>query len=98
MMPNRFAKARLIAGAYIRMGVHAVNVGDLELLYGLPFLKEQASKGLHLISANLVDPLSKHKIFPPYFMYTGENFRIAFFGLIASDMGPEISKALGKMP
>ncbi len=88
--------ARLISRAYSRMGVHAVNVGDLELLQGIPFLKEQASQGLNLISANLVDASSKKTIFPPYFIYNVENFRVAFFGLLSSDMGQEIRKAMGE--
>jgi len=88
--------ARLISRAYGRMGVHAVNVGDLELLQGIPFLKEQASQGLNLISANLVDASGKNTIFPPYFIYNVENFRIAFFGLLSSDMVPEIRKAIGE--
>jgi len=88
--------ARLISRAYSRMGIHAVNVGDLELLQGISFLKKQASQGLNLISANLVDASGKNTIFPPYFIYNVENFRVAFFGLLSSDMGPEIRNAMGK--
>lgn len=88
--------ARLISRAYKRMGVNAVNVGDLELLQGLPFLKEQASQGLNLISANLVDTAGRKTIFPPFFIHTVEGFRIAFFGLVTSELEPEIRKAMGK--
>ena len=88
--------ARLISRIYGHMGVHAVNVGDLELLQGIPFLKEQAARGLNLISANLVERSSEHSIFPPYVIYTAGNVRIAFFGLLDPDPDPEIDKALGK--
>ncbi len=87
--------SRLMARTYRRMGVQAVNVGDLELLQGIPFLKDQASQGLNLISANLVDPSTKNRIFPPYFIFTIENRRIAFLGLITSDLTSEIRRAMG---
>ena len=87
--------ARLMARAYRRMGVHAVNVGDLELLQGVLFLRDQASQGLNLISANLVDPSTGDAIFPPYVIHTVDTLRIAFLGLLTSDVGPEITRALG---
>lgn len=88
--------ARLLSRIYNYMGVNAVNVGDLELLQGVPFLQEQASQGLNLISANLVERSSKKSIFPPYLIYTVGNFRIAFLGLLDSDLEPEIYNAMGE--
>lgn len=87
--------ALLVARAYKRMGVKAVNVGDLELLQGIPFLRDQASQGLKLISANLVDPATGNTIFPPYVIHTVGGIRIAFLGLLTSDVGPEIERAMG---
>jgi len=88
--------ARLISRTYRRMGVNAVNVGDLELLQGIPFLKEQASQGMNFISANLVDTAGRKTIFPPYFIYNIEHIRIAFFGLITSELEPEVRKVMGQ--
>ena len=87
--------ARLMGRVYRRMDVTAVNVGDLELLQGIPFLRDQASQGLNLISANLVDPSTGDAMFPPYVIHTVKTVRIAFLGLLASDVGPEITRVMG---
>jgi 5'-nucleotidase / UDP-sugar diphosphatase len=89
------ANARLISRVYKRMGVAAVNVGDLDLMQGLPFLRLEASRGLPLISANLIDPSGK-PIFPSYVIIKVDKMRVAFFGLLSPDINPAIRKAAGK--
>jgi len=59
-------KAQIIGRAYRHMGAAAVNVGCLDLLQGVDFLRQEYSQGLPLISANLLDPSTKSPIFPSY--------------------------------
>jgi 2',3'-cyclic-nucleotide 2'-phosphodiesterase (5'-nucleotidase family) len=89
-------KARLISRAYIRMGVAAINVGDLDLLQGLAFLRKEASRGLPLVSSNLVDPSTKTSIFKPYIIKRVGSIRVAFFGLLSADIKTDIYKEAGK--
>ena len=90
------AKARLISRVYKRMGVAAVNVGDLDLMQGLPFLRQEASRGLPLLSSNLIDPSLGKPIFPPYIIKKVDKIKVAFFGLLSPDINPAIRKAAGK--
>jgi len=89
-------KARLIIRAYMRMGVTAINVGDLDLLQGLAFLRKAASRGLPLVSSNLVDPSTKTPIFKPYIIKKFGPIRVAFFGLLSPDIRTDIYKETGK--
>jgi 2',3'-cyclic-nucleotide 2'-phosphodiesterase (5'-nucleotidase family) len=84
-------KARLIARAYKRMGAAAVNVGDLDLLFGPDFLRQEAKAGLPLVSANLLDSSTKAPIFSPFVIREVAGIRIAFFGLLTQDSPPEIA-------
>ena len=74
-------KAQLISRAYKHMGVAAINVGEADLMQGLTFLRNEASQGLPLISANLIDPARKSPIFSPYTIKKVGEIRIALFGL-----------------
>jgi 2',3'-cyclic-nucleotide 2'-phosphodiesterase (5'-nucleotidase family) len=87
-------KALLISRAYRRMGAAAINVGDLDLLLGLDFLQKEFSKGLPLISANLIDASSKRPIFPPYVIREIAGVRIAFLGLLSPDLTPQVAPAI----
>ncbi|MGZ3577595.1 MAG: hypothetical protein ACXWMH_07660 [Syntrophales bacterium] len=89
-------KARLISRAYRRMEVAAVNVGVLDLLQGLAFLRQEASRGLPLISANLVDSLTKTAIFKPYVIKNVGAIRVAFLGLLSPNIRTDIYKEAGK--
>lgn len=96
-VPDRaLARARLISRVYKRMGVAAVNVGDSDLNQGLSFLREEASRGLPLISTNLIDPSRGEPIFLPYVIKKVDNIRVAFFGLVSPDMNPASRKATAK--
>jgi 2',3'-cyclic-nucleotide 2'-phosphodiesterase (5'-nucleotidase family) len=87
-------KAQIIGRAYRHMGAAAVNVGCLDLLRGVDFLRQEYSQGLPLISANLLDPSTKALIFPSYMIKEAGGVRIAFFGLLPPESGPEISPAI----
>jgi 5'-nucleotidase len=88
--------ARLITRAYKRMGIAAVNVGDSDLKLGLSFLRQEASRGFPLISANLMARSRGTPIFPPYIIKKAEGVRVAFFGLLSPDMSPSVRKTMGK--
>jgi 2',3'-cyclic-nucleotide 2'-phosphodiesterase (5'-nucleotidase family) len=87
-------KAQIIGRAYRKMSAAAVNVGCLDLLQGVDFLRQEYSQGLPLISANLLAPSTKTPIFPPYVIKEVGGVRIAFFGLLPPEPGPEISPAI----
>jgi len=87
-------KAQMIGRAYRHMGAAAVNVGCLDLLQGVDFLRQEYSQGLPLVSANLLNPSTKAPIFPPYIIKEVGGVRIAFFGLLPPESGPEISPAI----
>jgi 2',3'-cyclic-nucleotide 2'-phosphodiesterase (5'-nucleotidase family) len=87
-------KAPLIGRAYRRMGAAAINVGDMDLLLGLDFLKKEFSQGLPLISANLIDPSSKRPIFRPYVIREIGGVRIALLGLLSPDLNPQVASAI----
>ena len=89
-------RARLISRAYMRMGVAAINVGELDLVSGLAFLRREASRGLPLVSSNLVDPSTKTSIFKPYIIKKVGAIRIAFFGLLSPDNRIDMYKGAGK--
>lgn len=87
------AKAEILAKAYRKMGVAAVNVGDLDLLLGVEFLQKKAQEGLPLISANLAEASTGKLLFSPYLVRQAGSFKIGFVGL----MGPELDLQLKKL-
>ena len=95
--PERnLAKARLISRAYKEMGAAAVNVGDMDLLQGVDFLREERSQGLPLVSANLMDPSTNTPIFSPYVIREADGIRVAFFGLLGPEFSPDLGIAIKK--
>jgi 2',3'-cyclic-nucleotide 2'-phosphodiesterase (5'-nucleotidase family) len=87
-------KARLIGRAYRRMGVLALNVGDLDLLQGVDFLRQEQAQGLPFVSANLLDPSKQDPVFPPYLIREVSGIRVAFFGLLPPESGPQAGSAI----
>jgi 2',3'-cyclic-nucleotide 2'-phosphodiesterase (5'-nucleotidase family) len=78
-------KAQIIGRAYRSMRAAAVNVGDLDLLRGIDFLRKEYTQGLPLISANLLDSSRKAPIFPPFAIKEVSGIRVAFLGLLSPD-------------
>jgi 2',3'-cyclic-nucleotide 2'-phosphodiesterase (5'-nucleotidase family) len=61
-----FLKADLTARAFKQIGIDAVNVGELDLVLGLDYLRElEANYGIPFVSASLVDGSGK-LVFKPY--------------------------------
>lgn len=65
----------------MRMGIAAINVSAADLTLGLTSFRNESSRGLPLISANVTDPARKSPIFSPYTIKKVGNTRIALFGL-----------------
>lgn len=90
------AKAEILAKAYKKMGVAAINLGDLDLLGGIEFLQKKAGEGLPLISANLADASTGRLFFSPYQISRAGNFKIGFVGLMSPDLDPQVGKVVGE--
>jgi 2',3'-cyclic-nucleotide 2'-phosphodiesterase (5'-nucleotidase family) len=87
-------KAELIAEIYNKIGIDAVNVGELDLVLGIDFLKELEKKqNILFISANLVDDKSA-PIFKRYVIKKVNGKNIGIFGVIGdtADMIAEIKE------
>lgn len=84
-------KAKLIARIYKKMGVSAINVGDLDLVQGVEFL---ANAGLPVISANIRSSTGKNPMFPPYQIREFSGMRIGFFGLISPNIHADLPQKL----
>lgn len=89
-------RVQLISSVYKRMHVAAINISDRDLMQGLTFLRNEASRGLPLISANLVDPAGKSPLFSPYVIKKIDKIHIAFLGLLSPYIPPAIQHAAGK--
>ena len=87
-------KAKIIVKAYIKKKMAAMNVGDMDLSYGVGFLKEAGESGLPLISANLMIADGTKTIFPPYVITEQKGIRIAFFGLTYPDLNAGLQDAV----
>lgn len=92
---KNLAKAEILAKAYKKMGVAAVNVGDLDLLAGVEFLQKKAGEGLPLISANLAEASTGKPLFKAYQVVEAGSFKIGFLGLVGPEMDPQVRKAAG---
>ncbi len=91
---KQLTKAGLIGRAYREMGSAAVNVGEIDLLKGMDFLRGESSRGLPFISANLLNPTTKEPIFPPYVIREAGGVRVAFFGLLSPEFTPDRGEAI----
>lgn len=89
-------KAQLISRAYKHMGAAAINIGDSDLMQGIAFLREESSRGLPLISANLFDSTNRKPLFMPYIIKKTGGIRIAFFGLLSPDINISIRQMAGE--
>jgi hypothetical protein len=87
-------KAELIAQIYNKIGVDAVNVGELDLALGVDYLKEFSKKqNFPFISANLVDAKGA-PIFKRYIVKKVNGKNIGIFGVIGdtSEMAAKVSE------
>ncbi len=87
-------KAELIAQIYNKIGVDAVNVGELDLVLGVDFLKGLAKKeNMPFVSANLVDDKNM-PIFKRYVIKKVNGKNIGIFGVIGdtSEMTAKVNE------
>jgi predicted CXXCH cytochrome family protein len=84
-------KAELIAQIYKQIGIDAVNVGELDLVLGVDYLKELEKKqDFPFISANLVDDKDA-PIFKRYVIKNVNGKNVGIFGVIG-DTSEMVSK------
>lgn len=87
-------KAEAIAQIYIKIGIDAVNVGELDLVLGVDYLKGLAKKqSFPLISANMVDKKGL-PIFKRYVIKNVNGKNVGIFGVIGdtSEMTAKVSE------
>lgn len=90
-------KAEVIVEVYNRIGIDAVNVGELDLVFGVEFLKELEKKyNFPFISANLTDETDT-PIFRPYVIKEVNGIKVGIFGLMGdtSEMVSKVKKLSG---
>jgi hypothetical protein len=87
-------KAELITQIYTKIGIDAVNVGELDLVLGIDYLKELAKKqNFPFISANLVDA-NNAPIFKPYVIKKVNGKNVGIFGVMGdtSEMTEKVNQ------
>jgi hypothetical protein len=90
-------KADAMAQIFSHIGVDAVNVGERELAFGVPFLKELEKKyNFPFVSANLTDE-NNVPIFKRYIIKNVNGKNVGIFGLMGdmSEMVDKVQKATG---
>jgi 2',3'-cyclic-nucleotide 2'-phosphodiesterase (5'-nucleotidase family) len=91
VMESAKLKADLIARIYSRIGIDAVNVGELDLVLGVGFLKELEKRhDFPFISANLMDDRNT-PIFKRYVIKKVNGKKVGIFGLMG-DTSEMLSK------
>ena len=76
-------KADLLAEAYKKIGIDALNVGELDLAFGVNYLIDKRKKhGLPLVSSNIVYRDGGKEVFQPYIIKEVNVVKVAIFGLI----------------
>jgi 2',3'-cyclic-nucleotide 2'-phosphodiesterase (5'-nucleotidase family) len=87
-------KADVIAGIYKYVGIDAVNVGELDLVLGIDYLKEiEKKQNFPFVSANLVDD-KEVPIFKRYIIKKAGDKNVGIFGIIGdtSEMAAKVSE------
>jgi 2',3'-cyclic-nucleotide 2'-phosphodiesterase (5'-nucleotidase family) len=87
-------KAEVIAEIYKYIGIDAVNIGELDLVLGIDYLKELEKKyGFPFVSANLVDDKDA-PIFKRYVIKKVNDKNVGIFGVIGdtSEMASKVSE------
>ncbi len=76
-------KADLLADAYKKIGIDALNVGELDLAFGVNYLfDKRKSPGLPFVSSNIVYREGGKEVFQPYIAKEVKGVKVAIFGLI----------------
>jgi len=86
-------RAGFILEGFETIGYDVLNIGEYELLLGLPFLKKMSDKvNIPFISANVKDSKSDELIFKPYQIIEKNGLKIGVIGL--TDNLPDTSKSM----
>lgn len=86
-------RLNLLIHSYNQMGYDAVNVGEKDLMMGLPFLLEVASKAkFSFVSANLVDKKSGKYILKPYVIKEIAGLKVGILGLLDDQFKPALQE------
>ncbi len=94
VMESAKIKAEVIAQIYNTIGIDAVNVGELDLVLGIDFLKElEAKRNVPFVSANLIDE-NNAPIFKRYVIKKIHGKNVGIFGTIGdtSDMVSKVKE------
>ncbi|MDO8445533.1 MAG: multiheme c-type cytochrome [Deltaproteobacteria bacterium] len=76
-------KADLLADAYKKIGIDALNVGELDLAFGVNYLfDKRKNPGLPFVSSNIVYRVGGKEVFQPYIAKEVKGVKVAIFGLI----------------
>jgi 2',3'-cyclic-nucleotide 2'-phosphodiesterase (5'-nucleotidase family) len=97
VMESAKLKADVIVRIYNQIGIDAVNVGELDLVLGVGFLKELEKKDhFPFISANLTDDTNT-PIFKRYVIKQVDGKKVGIFGLMGdtSEMVSKVKKLTG---
>lgn len=77
-------KGDIIAKAYKNLGIDAINVGELDLMLGLDYLRDLEKKyDIPFVSANLVGE-KKQLLFKPYVIKDMGNIKVGIIGIIGN--------------
>ncbi len=80
-------KADLIAEAYKKIGIDALNVGELDLSFSVNYLlAKKKSLGLPFVSSNLVSGDGERTLFSPYIIKEVNGIKVAIFGLLPASV------------
>ena len=86
-------RADLLIQSYNEIGYDGVNVGEKDLMMGLPFLSDATRKAkFPFISANLVDKKSQKVIFKPYVIKEIAGLKVGVFGLLDDVFNPTLQE------
>ena len=81
-MVSDFYNASTVLQGYEKIGCHAINVGQLDLSGGLPFLmKMKGGTEIPFISANLEDKETGALLFDPYIIIERNDLKYGVIGL-----------------
>jgi len=85
-------KAELILKIYKSVGIDAINVGELELVLGVDYLKDIEKKyDVPFVSANIVDDKNQ-LLFKPYVIKKIENLNVGIIGVMGNS--PDVIKLM----
>jgi len=88
-------RAEFVLKIYEKLGYHALNIGDTDLVLGVEYLRNlQNNSKIQFISGNLKEKKTGKPIFKPYFIKEMNGLKIGIIGLLTPEIPPYIHKEL----